>query len=741
MPDLDVALRLRAQDRTGPALRGARQNVDRLGAAIRDVRNIAIGAALVRGIRQLQRGFEAVLDATIEQESAVAQLNARLQSTGSVVGFTSQELQRMAAGLQDVTTHGDEAIISVQSLLLSFRNIRGDNFERATEAVLNLSTALRQDLRTNVLQVGRALEDPVRGLTALSRSGTTFTDAQKEVVEALVESGRLAEAQNVILAELEVQYGGAARAARQTLGGALKGLKNAFGDLLEGDGGTIPGASRAIERLTEVLQSPEAAEASGRLTDAMISGFERTIGVTETLLKNLDRIGNALRLVGNALPAFLRPDRVGDAVGRLAARAAIATAGAGDALGLIDGDEALANLIGTTTRGRLDQRQPRGSDLTGALRQQRVAGVEAPVANPVDVANAENLAEKIREMTEALEYENRIRFRSRAQQAALNALRRAGSTAVIGQTEAYDEFVQRLSAAERGLATEAARQVTLGEQIKATADARREEQRAAEEANARVAAAVQDLVAQERAQLPLYQQRIRAAEEWRDAMLRTLSAVEEDHGSLEDRIEDVYAGMVRQAEELREKQRTVWDDIGDLVDRSMNRATDALLAFVSTGKASIGDFVRAVLLDLARIQLQRSIIQPLFSAIGGFFPAIGHAGMIAGAGTAVRRYHGGGIVGAERYHRGGIAADEVPAILQRGEGVFTPDQMRALGPSAPTQVVVNIENNGAPVQETSRTVETDGRRTLVSIVVDDVDRRGDISRALEQGYGLSRRAQ
>ena len=224
-------------------------------------------------------------------------------------------------------------------------------------------------------------------------------------------------------------------------------------------------------------------------------------------------------------------------------------------------------------------------------------------------------------------------------------------------------------------------------------------------------------------------------------MHRTLGAVEEDNESLLARVEEVHAGMVRSAEELREKQRTVWDDIGDLVDKSMNRATDALLAFVSSGKASIGDFVRAVLLDLARIQLQRSIVQPLFNAIGGFFPAIAHAGAVAGAGTAVRRYSGVGIVGAERLHQGGIASDEVPAILRRGEGVFTPDQMRALGPATPTQVVVQIENNGTPVQETSRTVETDGRRTLVSIVVDDVDRRGDISRALEQGYGLNRRAQ
>ena len=97
----------------------------------------------------------------------------------------------MAGSLQDVTTYGDEAVLEMQALLLSFSYIRGDTFRDATEGALDLATGIGVDLRSAAIQLGKAPNDPARDLDALSRSGTTFTDAEREQIKAMAETADL----------------------------------------------------------------------------------------------------------------------------------------------------------------------------------------------------------------------------------------------------------------------------------------------------------------------------------------------------------------------------------------------------------------------------------------------------------------------------------------------------------------------------------------------------------------------
>lgn len=229
----------------------------------------ALGGVL--GAVGLGAVFKSVIGLAIEQERVVAQLDATIKSTGGTAGFTSSELQNLAASLQEVTTFGDEAIIGAQSLLLTFTKIQGEALPRTTQAVLDVSQAMGQDLKSSAIQLGKALNDPVANLGALSRTGIQFSKDQKEVIKSLQESGDLAAAQAIILEELETQFGGSAKAARDTFGGALKGLKNAFGDLLEGDGGNLTSAKDSIEDLTDVLKDPSTKAAFDDLTSSLIT--------------------------------------------------------------------------------------------------------------------------------------------------------------------------------------------------------------------------------------------------------------------------------------------------------------------------------------------------------------------------------------------------------------------------------------------------------------------------------------
>ena len=169
-----------------------------------------------------------------EQAKAIAQVEAGLKSTGNQVGYTSQQLQQLASNLQNKTLFGDEEILKdATAQLLTFTNIAGQQFARTQQVALDLATRLDGDLKSSSIMLGKALNDPVANLSALSRAGIQFSEDQKEVVKSLVETGNLAEAQTLILDELEKQYGGSAEAAAKAGTGPFKQLSNALGDLQE----------------------------------------------------------------------------------------------------------------------------------------------------------------------------------------------------------------------------------------------------------------------------------------------------------------------------------------------------------------------------------------------------------------------------------------------------------------------------------------------------------------------------
>lgn len=229
----------------------------------------AFGAALVT--YGISKTFSAIIDNTIEQERVASQLEATLKSTGNYTPELSANLQEYAAQLQSVTTYGDEAIIGSQSLLLTFRQISGDVFPRAEMAVLDVATAMGTDLKSAAIQVGKALNDPATGMSALSRSGITFTEAQKDLVKGFVETNQLAKAQGVILTELEAQFGGSAAAAKNTLGGSITSLQNTFGDLLEGDKGSTTEVIASIKDLEKTLNSPDVKAGFQELAAGLLS--------------------------------------------------------------------------------------------------------------------------------------------------------------------------------------------------------------------------------------------------------------------------------------------------------------------------------------------------------------------------------------------------------------------------------------------------------------------------------------
>lgn len=222
-----------------------------------------------------------IVSATAKQQAALAQLEAGIKSTNGVVGRSVDELAAYAAQLQKSSTFGDEEIIAAQSQLLTFTKITGEQFEKTTELALDLSARMGTDLKSSVIQLGKALNDPLANLSALSRSGIQFSDSQKAMIRQLIESGKMIEAQKIILAELETQFGGSAKAARDDLGGALKALQNASGDLFEADAETAQELAGSLNELTDFLQDPETIKAAQEFTTAMIDGLRGVLEIAK----------------------------------------------------------------------------------------------------------------------------------------------------------------------------------------------------------------------------------------------------------------------------------------------------------------------------------------------------------------------------------------------------------------------------------------------------------------------------
>lgn len=223
------------------------------------------------GVASLGLAFAKMVKETSANDAAMAQLNATLKSTHGVAGKTAEELTRTASNLQKMTTYADDSIVGMQSLLLTFKSIKGDNFDRTTKAVLDMSTAMNKDLQSSAIAVGKALNDPIKGVTALGKAGVQFSNDQKELIKSMVETGQQAEAQKLILAELESQFGGSAEAARNTLGGALQALGNSWGDLFEMEKKASDGMAASINDLNKTISDSAFKESIDTLVQGLIN--------------------------------------------------------------------------------------------------------------------------------------------------------------------------------------------------------------------------------------------------------------------------------------------------------------------------------------------------------------------------------------------------------------------------------------------------------------------------------------
>lgn len=196
--------------------------------------------------------------------------DAVIKSTGGSAGVTAAQVDKLAQSLSQVAGIDDEVIQSAENVMLTFTQVSGTVFPAAVKAAVDMSAALGTDLQGSVIQLGKALNDPIQGMTALRRVGVSFTEGQKDQVKALQDAGDLLGAQKLILAEVNREFGGAAAAgatATERLHVAVGNLEESLGTAL------VPAANLAAAALTGVVGGFSALPGPIRATSSALLVF------------------------------------------------------------------------------------------------------------------------------------------------------------------------------------------------------------------------------------------------------------------------------------------------------------------------------------------------------------------------------------------------------------------------------------------------------------------------------------
>lgn len=263
MSDQTILIRFKGEDDVSSTAKTVEESVSNIGKSAESsggkfssMSTIASGALMQIGMSlsnvAMDLGVKALgavsdfvsgsISEAAEWQSAMAQTQAVIQSTGGAAGITAQQMGEMASAMSassGQSLFSDDAILGAQNVLATFTQIKGQTFGGATQSILDMSQALGQDLQSSTMQVGKALNDPIKGIAALSRVGVTFSDDQKAMIKTLQETGDMAGAQQVILDELSREFGGSAAAAVDTYAGqqvvlqeTIAGMQQTLGEAL-----------------------------------------------------------------------------------------------------------------------------------------------------------------------------------------------------------------------------------------------------------------------------------------------------------------------------------------------------------------------------------------------------------------------------------------------------------------------------------------------------------------------------
>ncbi|SEK34724.1 phage tail tape measure protein, lambda family [Roseovarius azorensis] len=347
--------------------------------------NIAAVGAIV-GLSGLTLAAARGISTFTDYERQQLTLQGALNATGFAAGRTADQINATARRIAVDTLASEGEVRRAATVLLTFRSIAGETFDRTLELSQDLAASGFGTLEGNAVQLGKALEDPITGLSALTRVGVSFSTTQKEMIRDFAETGRVAEAQRLILEAIAQQVGGTGVAAGGGLAGGfdLLGVNvNRFFEIIGqrlNDGSRLSEflllVGRGVGTLNDLLDETPAGGAGGRDVVAeqarLLALEERRAEVARRLAEETARPGGEFSLLAATLTADL--DRLDAEIAALDTRVA----------GLIDTSRDAADEAAEAARKSADEQKK--------IAEERIAGVIAETEREIEAARLSELA-------------------------------------------------------------------------------------------------------------------------------------------------------------------------------------------------------------------------------------------------------------------------------------------------------------------------------------------------------------
>ena len=303
MAQMQALLKIKADVQGGGAVQSLASNIgglkasaDKATSGFKGMATAAAGLATTIGAAALVGGIKGVMNAFSEFQRDTNLLENGLKNLGGTAPQQFDILMKSADKLGKMTLFNESDFTQGFGLLTSFTNISVKQFDRLGAAAADLAQTSGTDVKSAFMQLGKALNDPVKGLTALNRAGVQFTDEQKAMIESMVDVGNVAGAQEMILKELERQYGGNAAAAAQGYAGALDSLGESFYDLQKALGPFIDQAlTPLINSLTNLVNF--ITERVVPILDSLPGPLKTVVGFVGALAVGIAAIAGPLLLV------------------------------------------------------------------------------------------------------------------------------------------------------------------------------------------------------------------------------------------------------------------------------------------------------------------------------------------------------------------------------------------------------------------------------------------------------------
>ncbi|MBF0453626.1 MAG: phage tail length tape measure family protein [Magnetococcales bacterium] len=562
----------------------------------------------------LQRGIAVAMNAERQQ----LRLGAVLKATGRSVGFSADQLDAYARKVALNTLASSEGVRNAMGVLLTFKTVTGKRFKDTIALSQDLAEVMGTNISGAAMQLGKALEDPANGLTALRRAGVSFAESEKELIKKLHSTGQAAEAQRLILKKVAEQVGGAGEAAAGGLAGKVDTLGQRWEELLETLGKT-----------------PAVANAVGGSLDFLSAALEGLTPDQNGRLVTLKRQRQALVAELEQIEKIRKHGyRTGDSAGDWWES-------------VVQGDESFdAFLTGLTgnaskqTEGRWMALQNRIVSINkeiGLIRQKK-RDLEKVAPPPADPAV--------------------INFGKASASATLK-------NSMLREESAEQQRAERQKVFAAASLKATARQYDIKERLRKEAEADHER------SSKRIAQAQLSI-------LPVYQQTKDRANQWFNEVTAGLDRNADDYEQLEKKAKDVLKNKLARAREEDLQSSQKWSDgvkraareyaeeAGNSAkqwERITNTATqsieDGFTRLFMGGKFGARDMVNTMLAEFARLQAQKLTASLFTPLMGGLSDSIGGwVGGLFGGGKA-----SGGPVEAGRFYE---VAEQGPELLSTG---------------------------------------------------------------------------